>query len=202
MLAREYQRRTELFAGWRELLVRQLAPRRGDTVLDVGCGTGLNFAALRAAVGPEGTIVAIEESPRLLVVAARRVARRGWDNVELVNASPGTAQLSLRADAALFAATPDVLASSTALHNLFGQLRSGAPVAAGGWRWPDPWLWPLRAAVTALAGPFVAEPAGLDRPWRLLREYVANWHLEQSWFGIGYFAHGCNGTGDGPPIAR
>lgn len=31
-----------------------LAPRPGDQVLDVGCGTGLNFALLQEAVGAPG----------------------------------------------------------------------------------------------------------------------------------------------------
>jgi SAM-dependent methyltransferase len=189
-LARDYRRRTELFAGWRELLVDQLRPRRGDTVIDVGCGPGLNLAALHAAVGPDGTIIAIDESPQLLSVAARQVARRGWDNVELINASVETAQLSVTADAALFAAAPNVLASPTALTNLFSQLRPGAAVLAGGWKWPAPWLWPLRACITTLTSNFVAEFSGFDRPWRLLDQYVADLTVTQSWFGTGYIAHG------------
>jgi precorrin-6B methylase 2 len=54
----------------------RLAPRPGDTVIDVGCGPGLNFAALHAAVGPHGTIIAIDESPQLFAVAAHQVTRR------------------------------------------------------------------------------------------------------------------------------
>lgn len=190
VLARDYTRRTELFAGWRELLVDQLRPRRGDTVLDVGCGCGLNLAALHAAVGPDGTIIAIDESPQLLTVAAREVARRGWDNVELINASAETAQLSVTADAALFAAAPNVLASPRALTNLFSQLRADAVVVAGGWKWPAPWLWPLRAAITTLTSPFVADFSGFDHPWRLLSQYTANLNVTQTWFGTGYLARG------------
>lgn len=192
-LAADYRRRTELFAGWRELLVDRLGLRRGHTVLDVGCGTGLNLAALRAAVGPHGTIIALDESPRLLSVAARQVARSRWDNVELINAPAETATLSVHADAALFAAAPNVLGCPAALANLCGQLRAGAAVAAGGWKWPGPWMWPLRAAVTALTG--VAEFTGFERPWRLLGEHAPNLHVTQFWTGIGYLAHGHTPTG-------
>jgi demethylmenaquinone methyltransferase/2-methoxy-6-polyprenyl-1,4-benzoquinol methylase len=188
--AANYRRRTELFAGWRELLVEQLSPRRGDTVLDVCCGTGLNLPALQAAVGPDGTIIAIDGSPRLLTVAARQVARERWDNVELINASAETALLSVSADAALFAAAPEVLASPTALLNLCAHLRAGAAVAAGGWKWPRPWLWPLRAGVTALAGPYVAECTGVIQPWQLLGEHVPDLDVAQFWFGTGYLAQG------------
>lgn len=133
-LARDYQRRTTLFEGWRELLVSRLGLRRGETVIDVGRGPGLNFAAPRAAVGPDGTIIAVEESPELLAVAARQVARRRRDNVELINARAASAILSVRADAALFAAVPELLSSPIAVANMVEQLRPGAAVAAGGWK--------------------------------------------------------------------
>jgi hypothetical protein len=48
--ATDYERRTALYHGWRELLVDQLPVHRGDVVLDVGCGTGLCFELLTTPV--------------------------------------------------------------------------------------------------------------------------------------------------------
>ncbi|MEX5303140.1 class I SAM-dependent methyltransferase [Kocuria sabuli] len=67
-----------------------LAPRPGDQVLDVGCGTGLNFALLQEVVGSTGRIVGIDRSPRMLDRARRRVRRRGWRNVILLEADATT----------------------------------------------------------------------------------------------------------------
>lgn len=67
-----------------------LAPRPGDQVLDVGCGTGLNFALLQQAVGSAGTVVGIDRSPRMLDQARRRARRRGWRNVILLEADATT----------------------------------------------------------------------------------------------------------------
>jgi demethylmenaquinone methyltransferase/2-methoxy-6-polyprenyl-1,4-benzoquinol methylase len=187
-LAQDYQRRTDLFPGWRELLVQRLAPRRGDTVLDLCCGSGLNLAALRYAVGPRGTVIAVEEPPELLAVAATLVTRRGWDNVELINASIEGVRLSVQADAALLCAAPKALASPMALLNVFAHLIPGAGVAAGGWKWPSIWLWPLRPAVTAWQRPVVTDFAEFDQPWRLLAEH-APLHISEIGFGAGYLAH-------------
>lgn len=38
--ATDYERRTALYQQWRELLLDRLPLRRGDVVLDIGCGTG------------------------------------------------------------------------------------------------------------------------------------------------------------------
>jgi demethylmenaquinone methyltransferase/2-methoxy-6-polyprenyl-1,4-benzoquinol methylase len=197
--AEDYRRRSELFPGWRELLVARLGPHQGATVLDIGCGPGLNSAALRAAVGPHGTIIGIDSSPELLTVAAAGVARRGWDNVELVNASAATGPLSVRADAALFAAANDVLADAAAVSNMVAHLRPGAPVAAGGWNWPAPWLWPLRVAVAAWQRRWVGGLTGFDRPWRLLAEHVTDLQIREIGFGTGYLAHATAAT---PPTQQ
>ncbi len=68
----------------RRAAVEALELSPGDTAVDMGTGTGLNLAILRRAVGPDGTVVGVDLSPRMLARARRRVDRRGWDNVALV----------------------------------------------------------------------------------------------------------------------
>jgi ubiquinone/menaquinone biosynthesis C-methylase UbiE len=68
-----------------------LAPRRGDVVIDLGCGTGLNFPALVPAVGPEGLVIGIDRSIDMLAMSERRVDVSGWsDRVRLVTADAAT----------------------------------------------------------------------------------------------------------------
>jgi ubiquinone/menaquinone biosynthesis C-methylase UbiE len=53
-------------------LVDMAAPRRGDAVLDVGCGTGLVTQLLAERVGAKGSVVGIDLSPRMLGLARQR----------------------------------------------------------------------------------------------------------------------------------
>ena len=70
--AGRYDRRTEAFQQCRERLIALLPARPGDTVLDVGCGTGLCLPLLRDKVGPTGTIVGIDASEQMLRLARDR----------------------------------------------------------------------------------------------------------------------------------
>lgn len=69
---------------WRGRTVDTLLLREGQSVLDIGCGTGLNLPLLRAAVGATGRVVGLDYSEGMLAEARRRVEEAGWDNVELV----------------------------------------------------------------------------------------------------------------------
>lgn len=60
----------------------ELAP--GDTVVDMGTGTGSNLPFLREAVGAEGAVIGVDVSPEMLDRARRRVDDAGWENVTLV----------------------------------------------------------------------------------------------------------------------
>jgi ubiquinone/menaquinone biosynthesis C-methylase UbiE len=57
----------------------------GDSVLDVGCGTGVLLPALVEAVGPTGRVTGLDHSNAFLARAHRRLADAGWaERVELV----------------------------------------------------------------------------------------------------------------------
>ena len=58
----------------------------GDTVLDVGCGTGLNFALLVDAVGATGRVIGLDRSAAMLAMAQRRITAHTWSNVTTVHA--------------------------------------------------------------------------------------------------------------------
>ena len=119
-------------------LVDALPLRPGDTVLDVGCGTGLCFPLLLDRIGPSGVIIGLDPAPEMLALAQAKVDAHGWTGVHLIEASAEEADIPRLADAALFSAVHDVLQSPTALDNVFGHLRPGAAVAAAGGKWPAP----------------------------------------------------------------
>lgn len=73
-----------LYRKPRRRLLAMVGPIPAATVVDVGCGTGLNFAGLRELVGPTGCVVGIDASPSMLAAAQRRVQRAGWSNVTTV----------------------------------------------------------------------------------------------------------------------
>lgn len=69
---------------------RRLRLASGDTVNELGTGSGYALPALSAAVGPTGRVVAVDISPWMLARVRARCQRLGLDNVELVQADIGS----------------------------------------------------------------------------------------------------------------
>jgi trans-aconitate methyltransferase len=188
--ARSYNRRTGAFQRYRRAIVDALPVRRGQVVLDVGCGTGLCCGMLREKVGSEGGIVGIEESPEMAAVAREHIAEEGWGNVTVVQSPAEDAEIGVAADAALFCAVHDILQSPDALRNVLGSLRPGAWVAAGGGKWAPPAMVAVNLQARMLHGPYVRSFAGFDRPWQHLEQLVEDVQVRELAFGSGYVLTG------------
>jgi SAM-dependent methyltransferase len=188
--ANRYDRRTTAYQRWRDAVVAKLDVGTGDTVLDVGCGTGLCMSALQDKVGPSGTIVGIDASAAMLELAGERATTNGWHNVRLLDAAEPAALQDVRADGALFCAVHDVLQCPETLEPVIGHLRPGAPVAAAGGKRPPIWAWGLRGWIRSLHSPYINDFTGFDRPWRLLAAHVPDLTVRELAFGTGYLATG------------
>lgn len=62
--------------------IEALSPEPGETIVDVGCGTGQTVLQLAQRVGPEGRVVGVDIAPLLLDVARQHA--EGLDQVEFV----------------------------------------------------------------------------------------------------------------------
>lgn len=183
-----------VYARARARAVELLQLQPGDTVLDIGCGTGMSLRGLREAVGSEGTVVGLDLSPQMLAQARQRVERRGWSNVHLVQAdATELAELPLPAGvtspvAALFALSlspmpkPEAVLSAVAEALPPGArvsvLDAGTPPGPTRWQWLSPLLTPVWLGVCRFAA---ADPHA--HPWRYLPQICANSRVETFHFG-------------------
>jgi SAM-dependent methyltransferase len=173
-LASHYDRRASILAvaPIRRRALARLAAARGETVLDVACGTGINFPAIEHAIGPSGRLIGIELSRDMLAVAQRRVAAAGWRNVTLIESAAEDADLPSGVDAALFSFTHDVLRSPAAVRRVADALASdGRAVACGvmgAWRW----ALLARSLPRVAARRFVTTDEGMAEPWTHLGELL------------------------------
>jgi SAM-dependent methyltransferase len=67
-----------------ELLLSRLGLRGGESVLEIGCGTGPTTERLVELVGPAGRVVAVDISEPMLAVARQRVAALGHANAQFL----------------------------------------------------------------------------------------------------------------------
>jgi ubiquinone/menaquinone biosynthesis C-methylase UbiE len=189
-----YDRHMRRFAPWQGKAVDRLDLRPGNAVVDVACGTGLNFPLLQARVGAGGRILGIDLSSDMIAIARERVASHGWHNVTLIEAAVEEAQIQIAADAALFSFAHDVLQSSKAVANVVAHLQPGARVSSVGAKFAKGWNPVVNFFVRRSARPYVTTFRGLDRPWRELERYAGEMQSEALALGGAYVAWGRVGT--------
>ena len=65
-------------AVWRGELLRQVAPCDGETIVDVGCGTG-TFAMMLKRAAPGARIIGLDPDPAVLRLAANKAQKAGLE---------------------------------------------------------------------------------------------------------------------------
>jgi SAM-dependent methyltransferase len=188
--ARIYDLELLLFEPIRQHAIDRLGLKKGDRVLDVGCGTGLSFTALEGLVGPTGSIAGIEQSPEMLERARARAGENNWRNVELISASVEEAAIPIAADAALFHFTHDIMRTPKAVANVVSHLKPGARVVAAGLKWAPVRTMPLNLFVWNAALRSTSTLEGLARPWSHLDGILQGLRVEQMLGGTVYVASG------------
>ena len=182
--------------------VQALGLRAGATVIDIACGTGLNFPLIEEAIGPDGRIVGVDLTDAMLAHAQDRIETNGWRNISLVQADAASFDFPVEADAIL---------STYALSQVpecAKVIAHGAAALSAGGRWavldvkvpgntPE-WLAQFG---TALVRPFAAiDEWIMRRPWEVIRAAMQEELADLSWtelvFGTAFLAAGSRRPGN------
>ena len=197
--ARHYDLTSRLYyphRAHRRRAVQALRLRPGDSVVEIACGTGLNFPLIEQEIGPEGRIVGVDLTDAMLVQAQHRIERRGWSNISLVQADAAEFEFPTGVDAIL----------ATYAHSLLPECRQviapGAAALSTGGRWvvldlkvPDNmprWLAEIGIATLGRFGSL--DEWIVRRPWEEIRVAMQDTLTDLSWtdllFGTAYLAAG------------
>ena len=160
--------------SWRRRATETLSLSAGDTVVEMGCGTGANFPALREAVGPTGTVVGVDLVGGMLAQARRRIDREGWANVHVVRGDATQPPVD-RADAAVSTFLIGMLADpATAVRTWIELVEAGGRLTImNAARSEHPLATPLNLAFRGFVR--LAAPGEKTAPGSPVQELEARW---------------------------
>lgn len=173
---------------WRYRAVAALHARRGGTVVDLGCGTGLNLPYLSVSVGEGGRVIGVDLSEAMLDQARQRIQRESLHNVELVRADMSEWQ---------FPAATDGVSSTLALtipadyeqiiRRAAESLQPGARLVFLELKRPERWPnWLARLGVRALSVYGTRWEHTRHKPWEAARRNLKELRFEEFYFGAAY----------------
>jgi len=180
-----------LFERLRRKAVERLGLRPGETVVDLGCGTGLSLELLERGVGPQGRIIGVEITPEMLAKAREKVARHGWSNVTLSEANAEEVRLEpASVDAVLCCLTNDIMHSKAAVQRAVRALRPGGRFVATGVKLAGGRRGRLLNAITrAYSATAITVPI-TPAPWAHLEGLLDPLEVTEDVWGTAYVAHG------------
>jgi demethylmenaquinone methyltransferase/2-methoxy-6-polyprenyl-1,4-benzoquinol methylase len=182
--------------AYRRIAVEALKLKPGDTVLELACGTGINFPLFQGYIGSTGRIIGVDLTDAMLEQAQKRVAKQGWDNVTLIQHDASTFQIPSQVNAifssfalSIFPDTEKVLANIASALPLNGRLVL--------LELQIPTYWPswIASAAVALMKPFaITDDWVVRRPWETIRNTIKglldNVEVDGRFFGLTYIISG------------
>jgi SAM-dependent methyltransferase len=186
--------------AYRALAVERLALRPGETVIDLGCGTGLSLPLLAPAVGGQGRVIGLDASPDMLALSRRRIEAGAWRNVELVEAFAHQFRPESPVDAVLACNVNQLIASREMMEQALSWLRPGGRIVAAGGKggrglgglavavfvYTTVWLFQRERT----AARWILHP----RPWFVLEELLPSLEVETLRGGTTFIARGVKGA--------
>jgi ubiquinone/menaquinone biosynthesis C-methylase UbiE len=176
--------------------VQALDLRRGESVIEIACGTGLNFPLIEQEIGPEGRIVGVDLTDAMLAQAQHRIEANGWSNISLVQADAAEFDFPTEVDAILCAY------ALTQIPECGEVIARGVAALSGGGRWvvldlkiPDKTPRWLAQLGTAIVRPFASIDEWIMRhPWEAIRAAMQEELADLCWtelsFGTAFLAAG------------
>lgn len=87
LIAESYNKRADVYDNhvwakeWCEKLIELFPPKAGETVLDLGCGSGTIAFAIADKVGPEGTIIGVDFANKMIEHCNKKLKETGYSNI-------------------------------------------------------------------------------------------------------------------------
>lgn len=164
----------------------------GDLVVELGCGTGLNFEYVQRRIGPQGKIIGVDLTDAMLDVAKARVAAKGWTNVELVQADIAEWDMPHEV-AGVFSTLALTLVPEydEVIEKASRALKTGGRLAVFDMK--EPKHWPSRLVRLAI---WLNKPFGVSlelvgrHPWESIGRYLAEIEFREYYFGALYLCVG------------
>lgn len=179
-------------AKYRKMAISALRLKPGDTVVEIGCGTGLNFQYVLQSIGRTGRLVGVDLTDAMLEKARSRVEKNGWENVHLVQSDAAKYAFSsgINGIYSTFALTlvpeyEEII--ERASHALSGGGRFVVLDLRKPERYPT-WIIKLGVAITRPFG--VSLDLAERRPWEIMKKYFSNVMVTGIFGGFAYIAVG------------
>ncbi len=170
--------------------ISQLRLQAGQAILDIACGTGRNFPLIIDKIGAGGKLVGVDYTGAMLARAREQVERRGWKNVELIQADAAQIELGQKFDGALSTLAIGVIPDYRgALKRMAAHIKPGGRLAIGDAK--------RSSGLEGLAFNWLADLLGNGaaedvsrRPWELLQEMLSDSRYQEWFSGFFYVAAG------------
>lgn len=163
----------------------------GDLVVEIGCGTGANFAYLEELIGPNGRIIGVDLSAGMLDKARERIDANGWTNIGLVQSPAADFQFpedGVDAVLSTFALTLEPEYDAT-IARIAQALRPGRRFATADLKLASGWRLIFLPPLLLITRPFAVSLKLASRhPWEAMRRHLTDLAITEHFGGYLYVA--------------
>ena len=166
--------------------------RKGDLVIELGCGTGLNFPFILDKIGPEGRLIGVDIAQGMLDEAQRKVDLSNWENIELINSDIVSFDLPEKVNGILSMGVFGYLSEpETVIKRAAHALQPDGTLVIFDLKQPKRWPTWLFKLFIWLGSPFgVTTDYFRLKPWESIGQFFKKTTFEEKYGGLIYFVTG------------